>query len=228
MIRIPCSAHDTGPTLIALEATLTTSTGGYVISADGSAHDFHTPFSGGVFGAISWPRSRFQIVRGTVLEQQMFLPRDGTVAAFSWQLYSETALAARLSIRPLFAGCGPRSYRNFGFQLQPDEEGGRLAWLASVRGPKVIADTNGCYRSEPAIKEGRASDSLNQENLTAPGTFEFELSKRPSVLILTNEDYQKRGSSHIGTFLAGLLPSRGRLDVIPIQIDADDTSIKAV
>jgi len=32
---------------------------------------------------------------------------------------------------------------------------------------------------------------------------------------------------HIGTFLAGLLPSRGRLDVIPIQIDADDTSIKA-
>jgi len=227
MIRIPCSAQDTGPTLIALEATLTTSTGMYVISSDSSAHDFHSPINVGLFGAISWPRSRVQIARGTVLEQQMFLPHDGAAAAFSWQLYSETALAARLSIRPLFAGCGPRSYRDIGFQSQPDEEGGRLVWLAGVRGPKVIADTNGCYRSEPAIKEDRASESLNQENFIAPGTFEFELSKRPSVLILIDESYQRRASLHIGTFLAGLLPSRGRIDVIPIQIDADDTSIKA-
>ncbi len=60
-----------------LEATLTTANGIYTISSHGSVTDFRSPFGGGLFGAISWPRSRFQLTPGVVLEQQMFLPHDG-------------------------------------------------------------------------------------------------------------------------------------------------------
>ena len=50
-----------------LEATLTTANGIYTISSHGSVTDFRSPFGGGLFGAISWPRSRFQLTPGVVL-----------------------------------------------------------------------------------------------------------------------------------------------------------------
>jgi hypothetical protein len=48
----------------------------------------------------------------------------------------------------LFSGCSPRSYRDVGFQLQSEDEGGHLVWLPNVRGLRIIADTNGSYRNE--------------------------------------------------------------------------------
>ncbi len=169
MITIRSSADSSAPALVALEVTLTTPTGVYTICSKETMDGSHSPVSGALFGAISWPPSRFQLSPGVILEQQMFLPPDRSAAAFSWQLHTPSAIQAHLAVTPLLSGCSPRSYRDVGFQLQSEDEGGRLAWLAGVRGPKVIADTNGCYRGEPAIKEDRALDSLNQENLTAPG-----------------------------------------------------------
>ncbi|PYL68830.1 MAG: hypothetical protein DMF22_12380 [Verrucomicrobia bacterium] len=100
---------------------------------------FSSPFGGGLFGAISWPLSRFQLAPGVVLEQQIFLPHDGSAAAFSWQLHAQSPLRARLTIKPFFSGCGPRSYRDVGFCLDSEENGGRLTWLPNVRGPRIIA-----------------------------------------------------------------------------------------
>jgi hypothetical protein len=222
MITIPSSAASSEPTLIGLEVILTTAQGVYTISSKSSGADSSSTFSGGLFGAISWPLSRFQLAPGVVLEQQMFLPHDGSAAAFSWQLHAQSPLQARITIKPFFSGCGPRSYRDIGFRLDSEEDGSRLTWLTNVRGPKVIADTNGqyheaatrfieCYRDQ--------ATSASSENLVTPGTFEFDLSNRPSVLIFSMEGPAKtQRDQQVGTFLAGLMR-----DDIPSKADFVDS-----
>jgi hypothetical protein len=211
MITIRSSAASSEPTLISLEAVLTTAQGICTISSNSSGADSTSPFSGGLFGAISWPLSRFQLAPGVVLEQQMFLPHDGSAAAFSWQLHAQSPLQARLTIKPFFSGCGPRSYRDVGFRLDSEEDGGRLTWLPNVRGPKVIADTNGQYHDAPTrfIEcSGDQATPASSENLVTPGTFEFELSSCPSVLIFSMEgDANTQRAQHVGAFLAGLMRS---------------------
>src|SRR5437773_11679669 len=149
MITIRSSIVSFEPTFIALEAVLTTAQGVYTISSNSLGTDSSSTFSGGLFGAISWPRSQFPLAPGVVLEQQMFLPHDGSAAAFSWQLHAQSPLQARLTIKPFFSGCGPRSYRDVGFRLDSEENGGRLTWLPNVRGPRIIADTNVQYHDAP-------------------------------------------------------------------------------
>jgi hypothetical protein len=221
MITIRSSAASSEPTLIGLEVILTTARGTYTISSNGA--DFSSRFGGGLFGAISWPRSRFQFAPGVVLEQQMFLPHDGSAAAFSWQLHAQSPPQARLIIKPFFSGCGPRSYRDVGFRLDSEENGGRLTWLPNVRGPKIIADTNGRYHDEARRSFDSVADqqiaSASSENPVTPGTFEFDLSDRPSVLILSMEgDAKTQYAQHVGAFLAGLVRSD-----IPSRTDLVDT-----
>jgi hypothetical protein len=212
MITIRSSAASSKPTLIGLEVILTTPRSTYMISSNGSVADFSSPFGGGLFGAISWPRSQFRLASGVVLEQQMFFPNDGSAAAFSWQLHAQSPLQGRLTVRPSFSGCGPRSYRDLGFHFDSEENGGRLTWLPNVRGPKVIADTNGEYHNEPTrfIESSRDQEttSASSENLVTPGTFEFELTSCPSVLIFSMEgDAKTQHAQHVGAFLAGLMRS---------------------
>jgi hypothetical protein len=172
--------------------------------------DSGSSFSGALFGAISWPVSRFRLEQGLLLEQQMFLPHDESAVAVSWVLQGSTAVAAQLVVRPFFSGCGPRSYRDVGFHFESEDNDGRLTWLPHVRGPRVFADTNGRYHDEPV----RLSDCLCEQatasasvgDLTTPGRFEFELSRRPAVLILSMEDPAAiQHNQHIGVFLAGLM-----------------------
>lgn len=210
MITIRSSNTFSEPSLIGIEATITTPTRVLTMSSDGALVDHTSPFSGGLFGAMSWPRSRFQLAPGVVLEQQMFLPHDGSGAAFSWELRGGF-VSARLAVRAFFSGCGPRSYRDAGFTLEPREDGGRLTWLPSVRGPKIIADTNAEYYDEPLRVLAPAelkNASATSDALIAPGRFEFELTNRPSILIFSSPGRaQTERDQYIGAFLAGLARS---------------------
>src|SRR5438552_13459226 len=141
MITIRSTAGLSAPALIGLEVTLTAQGRTFEFSSNGPIIDPTSPFGGGLFGAMSWPRSRFQLSGGVSVEQQMFLPHDGSGAALSWKLRGNF-IPVRLTVRAFFSGCGPRSYRDAGFQYEPEEDGGRLIWLPCVRGPKIIADTN--------------------------------------------------------------------------------------
>jgi hypothetical protein len=75
MITIRSSAASSEPTLIGLEVILTTAQGVYTISSKSSGADSSSTFSGVLFGAISWPLSRFQLAPGVVLDQQMFFSK---------------------------------------------------------------------------------------------------------------------------------------------------------
>ncbi len=210
MITIRSSNISSEVALICLEPTLATRRGVYTISSDGPMIDSASPSGGGLFGAISWPRSRFRLADGLSLEQQMFLPHDGSAVALSWAIRGDAFASAQLVVRPFFSGCGPRSYRDIGFRFESEQEGGRLTWLPNVRGPKVIADTNGRYHDEPArsfdclCRQATASASLDDP--ITPGSFEFELRNRPSVLIFSMEGLAKaQRNQHVGAFLAGLI-----------------------
>ena len=210
MITIRSTKTGSEATLICLDVTLKTARGIYTISSDGSLVDSDSSFGSGLFGAISWPVSRFRIADGLQLEQQMFLPHNGSTVAMSWTLHGDPPSSAQLVVRPFFAGCRPRSYRDAGFHLDSENNGGRLSWLPNVRGPRLFADTNGRYQDETVpfldcLCEVAAA-SASDEVLIAPGRFEFELSRRPAVLILSADDRAAtRHHQHIGVFLAGLM-----------------------
>jgi hypothetical protein len=204
MITIRSFKNISEPTLIGFEATLTTPEGVYEFSSDGPIVDPTSPFDGGLFGAVTWPRSRFQIDPNLMLEQQMFVSQDTPDIAISWELRGEL-VPVSLTVRPYFVGCAPRGYRDIGFHFDPEEEGGRLVWLPNVRGPKIIADTNGQCIDEP-LRLGQEASRRDNDGLIAPGRFEFELSHHPSVLILSSAGRAKTQSQQlVGEFLASLM-----------------------
>jgi hypothetical protein len=118
-----------------------------------------------------------------------------SAVASSWSLLASTAIDAQLVVRPFFSGCGPRSYRDVGFHFDSEKQGGRLTWLPNVRGPKILADTNGRYQDEPIRSFDcfceKAAASGSEEDLVTPGRFEFERGRRPSVLIFSIEGLAK-------------------------------------
>src|ERR1043166_2360531 len=210
MITIRSSKARSEATLMCVEVTLKTLRNVYTISSDGALADCGSSFGDGLFGGISWPVSRFRIEEGLVLEQQMFLPHDESTVAMSWALRADTPTAVQLLVSPFFSGCGPRSYRDAGFQLDSENNGRRLIWLPNVRGPRLFADTNGRYHNETVRSLDcfcdQAASSGLAEDLITPGRFEFELSRRPGVLILSTEDQATtRHHQHVGVFLAGLM-----------------------
>ena len=73
MIAIRSTEGLSEPSLVCFEATVTTPTQVFTMASDGPIVDHTSPFGGGLFGAMSWPRSRFEIAPGTVLE----LPKIG-------------------------------------------------------------------------------------------------------------------------------------------------------
>ena len=100
-----------------------------------------------------------------------------------------------------------------GFHLDSEDNGERLTWLPNVCGPRLFADANGQYHDE-AVRSldcfcDKAASSGSEEDLITPGRFEFELSRRPAVLILSAEDHATtRHHEHVGVFLAGLMQKK--------------------
>lgn len=192
-----------------MEVTLKTLGHAYTISSDRALADSASSFGHGLFGGISWPVSRFRVGEKLLLEQQLFLPHDQSTVAMSWALYGDAATAAQLVVRPFFSGCEPRLYRDLGFHIDSNDNTGRLTWLPNVLGPRLFSDTNGQYHDEPVqcldcfCEEGATSASA--EDLITPGRFEFELSRRPAVLILSEDQTTARHHQHVGVFLAGLM-----------------------
>jgi hypothetical protein len=206
MITIRSSKLISEPTLIGFEATLKTTHAVYEMSSTGSGIDAAALVGGGLYGHIAWPRSLFRLGVNLVLEQQMFLASDCPDVALSWQFHGKT-IPTQLIIKPHFAGCTPRGYRDIGFRREPEGTGGRLSWLPHVLGPKIIADTNGRYYDEPSRSlEDSAPDCGESASLTAPGSFVFQLTDRPSVIIFSNEGSAgTQRNQMIGAFLAGLM-----------------------
>ena len=200
MITIRTPKEISQPTLIGFEATVKTPHAVFELSSTCLAIDAGGQVGGGLYGRIAWPRALFRLGSDLVMEQQMFVPFDCSDVAISWQLRG-SSLPAELTIKPHFAGCEPLGYRNREFRVESQENGGRLCWLPHVLGPKIVADTNGEYREEPFRFVANTAQTI-----VSPGTFEFQLARRPSVLMFSSDTCsQSQCRQRFGLFLAELL-----------------------
>ena len=155
------------------------------------------PDGAGLYRGTMWPRCRLPFADGLAIEQQMLLPAGGGAAAVSWRLLGHASRPFRLRVSPIFSASQPLG--RAGFEIEPETNGGRLAWRPVPHSSKIVADTNG--RLLPSAGPAPAG--------MIPGSFEFELGPRPALLIFSAEPgHGDRVDPLIGGFLAHLAEER--------------------
>ena len=176
--------------LDALSISIETGRNTYEVASDRRPEpDGMAPFRG-----MLWPRSVLPLGGGIAIEQQMLFPAKGDAVALSWRLIGRATFPVRLKAEPIFSATRP--FTTAGFEIEPETNGGRLAWRPYDRSSKIIADTNGRFVAATAG--------------VIPGSFEFELSAQPSVLIFSSEPRSESGLDPlIAGFLAQLTEQRG-------------------
>ena len=156
-----------------------------------------------------WPRWRYKIDNDTIIEQELFVPKDESAVFVSWRVVggigdagepgSPTPATAdiTLKVRPFLSGRDFHSthHENGGFRFDADQNGEGVTFRSYDGVPAVMAHSNGRYAHEPAWyrnflyseEQARGLDAV--EDLASPGVFEFSLSHKPAVLMLAAEGH---------------------------------------
>jgi len=150
-----------------------------------------------------WPKWRFRLTDEIAVEQELFV-RPGESAIFiAWHLDHHPKEGAaqnesiRLFVRPFFSGRDFHSthHENGAFRFVPEQEGERHAWRPYDGLPAVMVFSNGHYEHDPTWyrnflyreEQARGLDAI--EDCAAPGTFAFDLSSKPAVLMFGAEGH---------------------------------------
>lgn len=146
-------------------------------------------------GGVLWPCSLLSLPDGGSIEQEMMLPVDGNAAAISWRRRDRSRALVQLRVSPIFTA--PHLSDSSSFEVEPEIDGGRLAWRPFRTSSKIFADTNGRL----VRPNGQPEDGF------APGSFEFALGPGPALLIFSSETRQGTNVNPLlGGFLARLTP----------------------
>jgi len=146
------------------------------------------------FAHDPWPRWRWRLPSGLVVEHDLFLKHSAPVLAMAWRLLGAAAFA-RLTVRPLLSACDIHSLRRgsepFDFEAHI-ESPTSIRWRPSaLRCPVFAATTNGAYAHEPAWYRGllyteeRARGFDHFEDLGSPGRFRWDLASGEAVLLVS-------------------------------------------
>jgi predicted glycogen debranching enzyme len=137
-----------------------------------------------------WPRWSFRLENGTLIEQEIFVPKGSPQVALCWRMGGSRA--GTLIVRPFLSGRDYHSlhHENPDFRFPAARQGDRVSWHPYAGGPEIVALANGAYTQEPlwyrnflyAEERARGLDFL--EDLASPGVFRFALGRREAVLIL--------------------------------------------
>ena len=144
-----------------------------------------------------WPRWRFHLEEGTILEHELFACHDTTVVALAWRLLSP-AEGRTLSIRPFFSGRDYHAlhHENPAFAFTPQTDGQRRVWHPYHGLPGIITLSNGDYVHQPdwyrnfiyAEEQHRGLDAV--EDLATPGIFRWDLTHGEAILLLAAEGHE--------------------------------------
>src|SRR4029453_2635194 len=144
-----------------------------------------------------WPRWRYKIDDGIVLEQELFVPKGESAIFMSWKVVAGTDREVKLRVRPFLSGRDFHSthHENGSFKFEAEQSGERVTFRSYDGVPAVIAYSNGHYAHEPTWyrnflyleEQARGLDAV--EDLASPGIFEFSLSQKPAVLLLAAEGH---------------------------------------
>ena len=149
-----------------------------------------------------WPTWVYRLRDGTRIEHELFVPRGAGLVALRWRVLGAGA-SVRLLVRPFLSG---RDYHalhraNPAFDFGSAAEDNRIAWAPYAGVPGVDAVSNGGYRHEPdwyrnfLYAEERARGLDCEEDLAAPGIFEWNLSDGEAVLMLGTPGAVPRGEA---------------------------------
>ncbi len=183
------------------DAWVETSAGRFAISSQAYAPDVTHPDGATRIAAFElepWPRWTFALPDGTRIAQEIFVPKDSSLAAVSWKRLAGTG-AATLTMRPFLSGRDYHAlhHENAAFRFDADEEpGGLLAFRPYPDVPPVVVRSNGSYDAAPewyrnffyAEEKARGLDSA--EDLASPGTFGFDLSAGEAVWLAAAEGHE--------------------------------------
>ncbi len=152
-----------------------------------------------------WPRWRYQIDDDLVIEQELFVPKGESAVFISWRIVAggvdpgssnqpaSPPPATTLRVRPFLSGRDFHSthHENGAFKFDTEQNGERITFRSYDGVPAVIAFSNGRYTHEPAwYRNFLYSEELSRgldanEDLASPGVFQFSLSEKAAVLMLT-------------------------------------------
>ena len=141
-----------------------------------------------------WPHWSFRLDDGTVVEQEIFVPKGAPVVALCWRLHG-TRVPATLTVRPFLSGRDYHAlhHENPDFRFEAELRGDRVKWHPYASLPAVTALANGSYSHEPhwyrsfLYEEERARGLDHVEDLASPGVFRFDLARGEAVLLLAAE-----------------------------------------
>ncbi|TAM52702.1 MAG: glycogen debranching protein [Burkholderiaceae bacterium] len=146
-----------------------------------------------------WPQWVFRFADGTRVQQEIFVVKDEPAACISWKLLGPRT-GATLFVRPFLCG---RDYHalhksNPAFRFDAEVVPGRVAWQPYPDVPGTVALSNGHYRHEPLwyynflYQAERARGLDCEEDLGAPGVFDWNLDAGQAVLILATQAHAAR------------------------------------
>ncbi|MBI1853143.1 MAG: glycogen debranching enzyme family protein [Planctomycetes bacterium] len=164
-----------------------------------------------------WPRWVFRFADMTEIEQEIFAVNGHSVVALAWRVRGRCKPGgATLTVRPFLSGRDYHSthHENSSFRFQPEvRDGGRLVWHPYDGIPKVLSLSNGEYAHEPQwyrsflYEEERARGLDDVEDLAAPGTLRFDLSRGEAVWMMGAE-------GHIGDTMPAGVPGEKCLAIL--------------
>lgn len=144
------------------------------------------------FEAEPWPQWTYHVAAGEVV-LEIFVPKDYSAVVIRWRWSGLARAAMRLSVRPFFSGRNFHytHHENTTFRFDPANvpEGQRWQFYDGV--PPVTARSNGIYFHDPCwyrnfqYDEELARGLDAEEDLAAPGRYEFNISDQPAVLIFS-------------------------------------------
>jgi predicted glycogen debranching enzyme len=154
------------------------------------------------FRADPWPRWTFALEDGTRIEQELFVPHGRPSVALRWRL-TDGITGATLEVRPFLSGRDYHSLHreNSACNLGATSAGARVVWRPYPAVPAITALSNGEYRQAPLwyhdflYNQERARGLDDTEDLAAPGSFRWDLSRGPAICLFGAEDALPHGRS---------------------------------
>ncbi len=146
------------------------------------------------FDLEPWPRWRYRLSDGTVVEQEIFVPHGRAAVVLRWHLPNPVS-GATLKLRPFLSGRDYHSlhHENPAFRFASDGGGEHLVFRPYDGVPAVHSLANAGYTAEPSwyrnflytAEQERGLDAV--EDLASPGVLTWNLGAGDAVWILATD-----------------------------------------
>ena len=146
------------------------------------------------FSSEPWPRWVFAFPDGTLVSQEIFVPKGLQATVLVWRLLTAKP-GVTLRLRPFLSGRDYHSthHQNDAFEFDAEIHGEQVTWSPYKGVPSIHAFANATYAHEPhwyrgfLYAEERARGLDDTEDLATPGVFTWNLSDREAVCIFAHE-----------------------------------------